>query len=137
LVVVDRCPLAFSFEYPGSPHQPTRRLSRIEAYDHDSLRLPASFKHFRSPVANRSLQTTLSKTAHRQILRIATVLSSGSSDRDLTFVDSFRVATTRELTLSFCRRPEDVSRRIDLAMIDPTEQLLENLPRIAAVKTRQ
>jgi hypothetical protein len=51
-------------------------------------------------------------------------------------VDSFRSATTRELTLSFfCRRPKGESRR--LAMIDPTEQLLENLPRIAAVKTRQ
>jgi hypothetical protein len=53
------------------------------------------------------------------------------------FVDSFRGATTRELTLSFCRRPEGESRRLDLAMIDPTEQLLEILPRIAAVKTRQ
>lgn len=46
-------------------------------------------------------------------------------------------ATTRELTLPFCRRPEGESRRLDLPMIDPTEQLLENLPRIAAVKTRQ
>jgi hypothetical protein len=38
--------------------------------------------------------------------------------------------------MSFCRRPEGESRRPDLAMIDPIEQLLENLPRIAVVKTR-
>jgi len=53
------------------------------------------------------------------------------------FLDSFRGTITRKLTLSFCRRAEGESRRLDLAMIGPTEQLLENLPRIAAVKTRQ
>ena len=52
-------------------------------------------------------------------------------------MDSFRGATTRELTLSFCRGPEGESRRLDLAMIDPIEQLLENLPRITAMKTPQ
>src|SRR5437870_9510201 len=46
-------PHGLQFRIPRIIPPATRRLSRIEAYDHDSLRLPASFKHFHSPAANQ------------------------------------------------------------------------------------
>jgi hypothetical protein len=39
--------------------------------------------------------------------------------------------------LAFCCRREGESRRLDSAMIDPTEHLLENLHRVASVETPQ